>query len=104
MKKWIMSGLIVLAINGINNKVIQPNNLNSKNLLNYIKENNLLDKVTEVCSEDLCRPISISNFEYDIKEFIKQNINYLKDQNLDASIEAELKGFKIDNIKINSYD
>lgn len=80
----------------------QLEDLNSKKLLSYIKENNISDKIAEVCSNDICHKVSFSNLEQDIKDFIKQNIEYLKKKNEDYSLEAELKGFKIDKIIINS--
>lgn len=83
-------------------KDINIGDLNSKNLLTYIKENDLMDKITQVCSNEMCSKISISSLEQDIKEFINHNLNYLKSKDEDYSIEAELKGFRIDKILINS--
>lgn len=109
MKKLILSlGLLGITINtiqalNINNctKNIQLTDLNSKDLLNYIKENNLTDKITEVCSNNLCSDINVSFLEEDIKNFINQNIKYLKQKNIESSLEAELKGFRIDKLVIN---
>ncbi len=66
-----------------------------------IKENNLTDKIMQICSDNLCNEINISRLEQDIKSFIKQNIKYLQSKDSDSSIEAELKGFRIDKIVIN---
>lgn len=85
-------------------KDISVVDLNSKNLLTYIKDNDLMDKITQVCSHDMCSKISLSSLEQDIKEFINRNLNYLKSKDEDYSIEAELKGFRIDKILINSCD
>ncbi len=76
-------------------------NLNSKDLLTYIKENDLLGKVSQVCSPDLCKSLSINTIEHDIQEFIKQNINYIKSKNEELGISADLKGFRIEKIILN---
>lgn len=75
--------------------------VNSKNLLTYLKENNLTDKIMNVCSGEVCKNLNGANLETEIKEFIKQNIKFLKNKDLEAAIEAELKGFRIDKIGIN---
>lgn len=85
-------------------KEIMPNNLNSKNLLDFIQENNLHDKVMQICSSDICSNINIANLERDIKDFINRNLNYLKNKDGEQSLEAELKGFRIDKIFINSCE
>lgn len=111
MKKYLILiiFLICLSINTYNayNKnnclnIVKPTNLNSKNLINYINENNLLDNLDRVCSQDICISINPSNLERDIKSFIEKNLNYLQNKNPEAAIEAELKGFRID--KIITYD
>lgn len=83
-------------------KDIHIGDLNSKDLLTYIKENELMNKITQVCSNDMCSKISFSSLEQDIKKFINHNLNYLKNKDEDYSLEAELKGFRIDKILINS--
>lgn len=109
MKKLISTlFLVCLAVNtyqafNLNNciKDIKIEDLNSKNLLTYIKENDLVDKITQICSNDLCSNINISTLEQDIKDFINRNLNYLKSKGEDYSLEADLKGFRIDKILIN---
>ncbi len=83
-------------------KEITLKDLNSKNLLTYIKENDLIDKVTQVCSDNICSNINVGTLEKDIKEFIKRNLNYLNLKDTEHKVEAELKGFRIDKIKINA--
>ncbi len=83
-------------------KEININHLNSKNILSYIKENNLTNKIMKICSNDICSDINIQNIEQDIKEFIKRNLKYLESKDKDTSLEAELKGFRIDKILVNS--
>ncbi len=110
MKKIVTTILFIcLAINSYNafnmencKKEIQFNNLNSKNILSYLKENELTNKIIKICSNDLCSDVSIGSIEQDIKEFIKRNLDYLNAKDKDTSLEAELKGFRIDKILINS--
>ena len=78
--------------------------LNSKNLLVYIKENDLIGKIEKICSEEVCGKISIVTLEQDIKDFIKQHLNQLKRKDNDYALDAELKGFKIDKIIVNSCE
>ena len=82
-------------------KNLTLDNLNSKDLLTYIKENDLLGKVSQVCSQDLCKSISLNSIEHDIQEFIKQNVNYIKSKNEELGLSADLKGFRIEKIILN---
>lgn len=111
MKKYIilLIFIICLSINTYNafnkNKCtneIKLNNLNSKNLITYINENNLLNKIKQVCSANICAPINSPNIEREIKNFIEKNISFLKSKNEEVAIEAELKGFRIERIIIYS--
>ncbi len=112
MKKIMITiFLICFAINtyqafNINNCIedIKVKDLNSKDLLHYIKENNLSDKLMQVCSSDICSNINLANLERDIKDFISRNLNYLKNKDKEHSLEAELKGFRIEKLLINSCD
>lgn len=85
-------------------KDIKINNLNSKNLYNYLKDNDLLTKVNKVCSENICKDIHFSNIEFDIESFIKKNIEYLKNKGDDVSLNAELKGFPIERILVHNCE
>lgn len=110
MKKLLLTGIFLIgfALNtnafNINDclEYIKTQNLNSKNLLSYIKENNLTDKIMEVCSEDVCTKLNFSTLEQSVKYFIQRNIDILKNKDIESALEAELKGFKIDKIQINS--
>lgn len=111
MKKYLILFifLICLSINTYNafNKnncinEIKIETLNSKNVLEYIQQNNLVDKIYKICSTDICVTINPSNIERDIKSFTEKNINYLRSKNEVAALNAELKGFKIDKIIVES--
>ena len=81
---------------------IYLNNVNSKNLIDYLIQNNLREKVNKVCSVDICMTINPNNLERDIKSFITRNINFLKNRvDENTFINLQLKGFKIEKITIN---
>lgn len=109
MKKLLLTGIFLICFVSYTNafdikeciEEISNLQINSKNLLSYIKENNLTDKIMSVCSSETCKNLNGANLEQEIKEFIRQNINLLKNKDLESALEAELKGFKIDKISIN---
>lgn len=110
MKKILLSSLFLICIGlsflnafakTFDEKEITLDYLNSKNLLNYIKDNELETLVKKVCSKDMCIPINFKTIESDIKTFINQNLKYLKSKNMELGLEAELKGFKIEKIVLN---
>ncbi len=111
MKKIFLAIIIIgcLSINSYNaynksnciNEII-PSGLNSKNILSYLSENNLVGMVNKICSKDICVSLNSTDIERDIKYFVDKNISYLNSKNSDAAIEAELKGFKIDKLIIYS--
>jgi hypothetical protein len=111
MKKYfiILIFLVCLSINTYNaynidkcTNEIKTTSLNSKNILKYLKENELDNKITKICSTDICMKINSANLERDINSFKEKYITYLKNKNEEASFEAELKGFKISKIIINT--
>ncbi len=110
MKKVIIAiFLFCLALNTYNafnrNNCIDElkvNDLNSKNLLMYIKENNLEDKIVKVCSANICTTLNGPNLENNIKNFINKNLSYLSGKDEGIALEAELKGFRVERILFNS--
>ncbi len=109
MKKFLITGILLICFANqtnafdIKNCIEEISNLqiNSKNILSYIKENHLTDKIMSICSSVTCKNINGANIEQEIKDFIKQNIALLKNKDLESALEAELKGFRIDKISIN---
>ena len=77
-------------------------NVNSKDLLNYIYDNHLIDKIVRVCSSDLCSSINATQIESDLKSFVNKNIRYLTSISEERGLDADLKGFRIEKIIINS--
>ncbi len=109
MKKVFLAFIVIicLSINSYNAysksnclKEIIPSGLNSKNILSYLEENNLVGLVSKICSKDICYTLNTSDLKGDINIFVNKNINYLKEKNNEAAIEAELKGFGIEKLII----
>lgn len=103
--------LVCLSINSYKAYTIEhcyseiiPKNLNSKHVVNYLKEVNIATKMNKICSQNICETINPSNLERDIKNFVDKNIQYLKTKDEKSSLDAELKGFKITKIILNSCD
>lgn len=111
MKRLLVVCLLILCFSSNMIKALNKKNcleeiilesVNSKELLNYIYDNNLLDKIVKVCSSDMCSNIDATKLETEINNFINKNIKYLTSINEENGINASLKGFKIDKIIINS--
>ena len=111
MKKLFISFLLVtcFSLNVFNaysktncSEEIVLENVNSKDLLNYIYDNHLIDKILRVCSKDLCSSINATQIESDIKSFVNKNIRYLISFDEEQGLNAQLKGFKVEKIIINS--
>ncbi len=83
-------------------KEIYPTNLNSKEIIQYLKKENLISTINKICSTEICSSINMANLESDIKNFIDKNITYLKNKDEEIGMSAELKGFKIDKIIVYS--
>ena len=69
-----------------------------QDILTYLENNDLIDKVTKICSLDICQDITPAKIERDLKIFIQKNLQYLENKNAEKSLEASLKGFKISKI------
>ncbi len=111
MKKLFISFILVMCFslnvfnasskNNCSEEIILEN-VNSNDLLNYIYDNHLLDKILRVCSKDLCSSLNATQIESDIKTFVNKNIRYLFGIDEEEGLNAQLKGFKIEKIVINS--
>ena len=80
--------------------IIKPIDLNSKNIIKYLEDQQLTDRINKICSSNICKTINPSDLKRELKNFIDDNIKYLKNKSEDISLEAELKGFKIESISI----
>ena len=73
-------------------------NLNSKNLLAYLKEHE--DKrAYKVCNSDYCDYLKYDNLEKSVKVYINDYIEFVKEKtDEDTSVKVYLQGFKITKI------
>lgn len=110
MKKYILLIIFILALTfntlkaynaeSCSNELIL-NDLNSQNLLTYIKENNLKN-IDYICSDNICMKIEPTQIERSIKKFITKNLEYLKTKVDETTYtNLTLKGFKITKIILN---
>ncbi len=112
MKKYllIIIFLVCLSLNtfkaysALEWNILYLDNVNSKNLINYIKDNHLEEKIKQVCTTNICMNINAPNLERDIKSFINKNINYLENKvDENTLLNIKLKGFKIEKIILYDY-
>lgn len=94
IKCLIVIGTISLFVNNVSSKSI----LNSNDLIDYLKNNNIIDKVSMICTNNVCSNTFIGNKEILIKRFIDCYVNKIKEENLEDGINVELKGFPITKI------
>lgn len=73
-------------------------NVNSKEFINYIYKNNIKN-ITEICTSTYCEKVKYNSIEYSFQEF---EMNYLKDISDDDLLYIELKGYRIEKIKVNN--
>ena len=88
--KWILLlGLLTIffAIN-VRAKTINNLELNSKDLIMYLKENNQLEKVKYICNNKYCSKVMIGNREKEINNFINQYISKIKKKSLEEGIKV----------------
>ncbi len=108
MKKYLLClGFIMLALLIIsipktygleNNSYIID--INSNDLLNYIKENKI-NNIKKICVQDYCDYLRSPNINKAIAIFNDKVIAKIKEENsLEASLEARVKGFKVTKIEL----
>lgn len=108
MKKYffivILFCVVVVTVSAKSNSINidSLNNLNSKDLLTYLKENGGKAPV-KICTYDYCEYLKYDNLEKAVKVYINNYINYVKEKtDEDTSVRVSLKGFKITEIHYES--
>lgn len=105
--KYAISIIIILLtiffIINVKAKNIYEKEINSLEIISYLKENKNLDKVKYICTNEFCSKEMYGNKEKEIKLFISSYINMIKEKSLDEGIKVELKGFKITKIVFNDF-
>ena len=105
--KYLWSILIILLtiffIFNVKAENINNAEINSLEIIDYLKDNNKLDKVKYLCTNNFCSREMYGNKEKEIKSFLKNYISKIKEKSLEEGIKAELKGFKITKIVFNDF-
>ena len=89
----------------VNVKASNVNNyeINSLDVVEYLKMNNKLHKLKYICTYDYCSKEMYGNREKEINIFINNYISKIKKKSLEEGIKIELKGFKITKIVLNDF-
>lgn len=77
--------------------------INSLEIIDYLKESKMIEKVKYICTDDCCSKEMYGNREKEIKIFIHNYISKIKEKSLEEGIKVELKGFKITKIVFNDF-
>lgn len=77
--------------------------INSKELINYLKKTEQINKVKYICTDNYCSKEMYGNREKEIEIFINNYISKVKKKSLEEGIKIELKGFKITKIVFNDF-
>lgn len=105
--KYIWSILIILLtiffISNVKAENVTNTEINSLEIINYLKDNAKLDKVKYICTNNYCSKEMYGNREKEIKIFINNYISKIKEKSLEEGIKVELKGFKITKIVFNDF-
>ena len=103
--KWliVLSLITIFFMINVRAKTINNLELNSKDLIKYLKANNQLEKVKYICNMTYCSKEMIGNREIEIDNFINEYISQIKKKSLEEGIKVELKGFKITKIVLNDF-
>lgn len=103
--KWIILLSLLTIFFAINVRATDVDSieLNSKNLISYLKKNNQLEKVKYICNTKYCSKEMIGNREIEINNFIDSYVSQIKKKSLEEGIKIELKGFKITKVAFNDF-
>ena len=77
--------------------------ISSKELINYLKKTEQINKVKYICTDNYCSKEMYGNREKEIEIFINNYISKVKKKSLEEGIKIELKGFKITKIVFNDF-
>lgn len=92
--------MMVITVSAKNvDSVLDINNLNSNNLLEYLKTQDINGKTIRVCNQDYCDYLKHESLSKSVKIYIDNYINYIKEKtDVDTSVRVSLKGFLITEI------
>lgn len=76
--------------------------INSKNILEYIKGQKYFNEIKTICSENFCKEIDLTNLTHSLENFIeKYELEVLKSSGEEKAFEVKLKGFPITKINLS---
>lgn len=105
--KYVWSILIILltilSLTKVKAQSINNIDINSLEIIDYLKENNQLHKVKYICTNNYCSKEMYGNRKIEIDNFINDYISKIKKKSLEEGIKVELKGFKITKIVLNDF-
>lgn len=104
MKKYIFIIMVFLIMvvsvsaKNIDNE-LDINNLNSKNLLQYLEKKKVKNRTIRVCNTDYCDYLKYKDLRKSVNKYIDDYIIYVEEKtDVDTSVRVSLKGFLITEI------
>ncbi|MBQ6686901.1 MAG: hypothetical protein IJN03_00065 [Bacilli bacterium] len=104
MKKYffifILFLAMILTVSAKNiDRNLDVNNLNSRDLLGYLKEIKQNPKSIKVCNKDYCDYLKYNSLEKSVNTYIDEYISFVKNKSdEETSIKVLLQGFLITEI------
>ncbi len=101
---FFTSILIILQINttnGLEKNEITFNNLSSQNFLSFVKEKNIAQKISKICTNDFCDFVRGKNIDDSFNKFILKYEEYLTTKTSEENAHSTiLKGFNIKSVNV----
>ena len=95
--------LTIFLVSNVKAETVNKIEINSLEIIEYLKNNNEIDKVKYICTNNYCSKEMYGNREKEIRKFINNYILQVKKKSLEEGIKVELKGFKITKIVFNDF-
>lgn len=91
--------IVTVSAKQIDEKKINVGNLNSNELLNFLKEFDSDSNAIKVCNQEYCDYLKYNSLEKSVNKYIDDYVYYVKEKtDVDTSVRVRLKGFIIKEI------